>query len=234
MISITVKDTLILFTVVFFLSCGNSAKHVSIYKPGRVWNYSVTISDSLGNMVDTFSLIMTSRESSTMEKIIRPITVCYDYKIGDSLIQNECTGVVDNETSISLHPPREHALEFTEVTPFPSAHKKFKPDSWKWYKSESELHVQKASYFDKAKNQIVDLAGKVINQHLWAEDTTTVSYQDTEVFCYKLKGKNLNYLQELGEFNCTYFYNEKYGFIKWVYFPSWGEKVVISLKSTNF
>lgn len=224
----------ILIPILFLFSCSNSAKHASIYKLGRTWNYNVSISDSLGNMVDTFTLIMTSRASTSLEKMIRPITVCYDYKIGDSLIQNECTGVVDNETSISLHPPREYVLEFTEVTPFPSAHKKFKSDSWNWYKSESELHIQKASYFDKAKSQVVDLAGKVINQHLWADDTTTLSYQDSEVFCYVLKGKNLNYIQELGEFNCTYFYNEKYGFIKWVYYPSWGEKVEISLRSSNF
>jgi len=228
------KGLSILLPLVFLFGCGSSVKYTSIYKTGRIWNYDVSITDSLGNVVDTFTLDMTARKSSTMEKMIRPITVCYEYKIGDSLIKNECTGVVDNETSISLHPPREYVLEFTEVLPFPSAHKKMRPDSWDWYQAESELHIQKASYLDKAKDNAVDLAGKVIKQHLWAEDTTIITYQDEAIFCYILKGKNLNYTQELGEFNCTYYYNEKYGFIKWIYHLPWREEVVISLKSSNF
>lgn len=223
-----------LLVLVFLFGCGGSVKYTSIYKAGRIWNYDVSIKDSLGSVVDTFTLVMTARESSTMEKMIRPITVCYEYKIGDSLIKKECTGVVDNETSISLHPPREYVLEFAQVTPFPKAHKKKRPNSWDWYQAETKLHIQKASYFDKAKNETVDLAGKVIKQHLWAEDTTTIFYQDEPVFCYILKGRNLNYIKELGEFNCTYFYNEKYGFVKWIYKLPWGEEVAISLKSSNF
>src|SRR5690554_5264481 len=99
--------------LLFFLGCGNAEKYASIYKAGRIWNYDVSITDSSGNVVDTFSLIMTTRASTSTEKIIRSITVCYEYKIGDSLVQKECTGVVDNERSISLHPPRERSEEHT-------------------------------------------------------------------------------------------------------------------------
>jgi len=220
--------------LLFFLGCSNAEKLASIYKYGRIWNYDVSITDSLGNVVDTFSLVMTARKSSAMEKMIRPITVCYEYKMGDSLIEKECTGVVDNERSISLHPPREYVLEFTEVLPFPGASKAMKSNTFISYNSESDLHIQKATYFDKGKNETVNLAGKMIKQHLWVEDTTTIKYQNEALFCYVLKGENLNYIEELGEFKCTYFYNEKYGFVKWIYHPPWGDEVVISLRSTNF
>src|SRR5690625_5692140 len=131
--------------LLFFLGCSNAEKLASIYKYGRIWNYDVSITDSLGNVVDTFSLVMTARKSSAMEKMIRPITVCYEYKMGDSLIEKECTGVVDNERSISLHPPREYVLEFTEVLPFPGASKAMKSNTFISYNSESDLHIQKAT-----------------------------------------------------------------------------------------
>lgn len=220
--------------LLFFLGCGNAEKYASIYKAGRIWNYDVSITDSLGNVVDTFSLVMTARKSSAMEKMIRPITVCYEYKMGDSLIEKECTGVVDNERSISLHPPREYVLEFTEMLPFPAASKQMKKDSWVSYRVEDELHIQKSSYFDKGRNKTVDLAGKIIKQDLWSSDTITLTYNEEYVFCHKIEGKNLTQTEELGEFKCTYFFNEKYGFVKWIYHPPWGDEIVISLRSTNF
>lgn len=222
--------------LLFFFGCGNAEKYASIYKAGRIWNYDVSITDSSGNIVDTFSLIKTSRASTSTEKMMgAPMMVCYEYKSGDSLLNKESTGVTDNEeTSIYLHPPREYVLELTEITPFPRAHKEMKPNSWDWYQVKSELHIQKASYFDKGKNETINLAGKTIEQHLWAEDTTTITYRNEAIFCYILKGKNLNHIEELGEFKCTYFFNEKYGFVKWIYHPPWGDEVVISLRSTNF
>lgn len=229
-LELTLKSLLLLLLI----GCGNAEKTASIYKAGRIWNYDVSVTDSLGNITDTFSLIMTARESSSAEKIIRPITVCYEYKNGDSLIQKECTGVVDNETSISLHPPREYILEFTEVLPFPAASKQMKKDSWVSYRVEDELHIQKASYFDKGRNETVDLAGKTIKQDLWSSDTITLTYNGESVFCHKIEGKNLTQTKELGEFRCIYFYNEKYGFIKWIYYPPWGDEVVISLRSVVF
>lgn len=225
---------LISSTLFLLFSCGNPEESASIYKPDRIWNYSVSITDHLGNISDTFTLVKTSKTSAFFERIIRPIAVEYEYKSADSLLIKERTGVVDNEKSISLHPPREHVLEFTEVAPFPGATKKMKSNTFISYSSESDLHIQKATYFDKGRNETVDLAGKVIKQHLWVADTTTIKYQNETLFCYVLNGKNLNYIEELGEFKCTYFYNEKYGFVKWIYYPPWGDEVVIFLRDTNF
>lgn len=105
---------------------------------------------------------------------------------------------------------------------------------WVANKIDYKYHTETSTSFDKGKNETVNLAGKVIKQHLWVEDTTTIKYQNEALFCYVLKGENLNYIEELGEFKCTYFYNEKYGFVKWIYHPPWGDEVLISLRSTNF
>ena len=54
------------------------------------------------------------------------------------------------------------------------------------------------------------------------------------MLCYKSVGKNLNYVEELGQFSVSYFFNEKYGFVKWIYLTPWKETVTISLSKVDF
>jgi hypothetical protein len=211
-----------LVLLIVLTSC-NELDNDTIYKPGRLWNYKVSIADSSGIVIDTFLLNMSTRKSSVAEKIIRPITVCYEYIERDSLVNRECTGVRDDKNSVSLHPPREHKLEFTEVLPFPSASKQFKSNSWEWYKAEVDINIQKASYFDKSINKSVDLAGMKIKQELWITDTLTLSYKDNNYLCYIIEGKNTSHTSELGEFKCKYFFNNELGFIKLIYVTPWEE-----------
>lgn len=222
------KIAILLFSLI---SCGNSDE-ASVFKPGRTWTYDVEIKDSLNSVVDTFTLIMNTRESSLSEKIIRPITVCYEYKKANKTIDNECTGVIDDNNEISLHPPRKNVLEFTEVLPFPRISKPVGIG----FTSSIELNIQKASYWDKGKNKTINLAGKKIKQELSSTDfdTTRISLGKENLLCYKSEGKNLNYVEELGQFSASYFFNEKYGYVKWIYHTPWEETITISLRKVDF
>jgi len=223
--------TKLVILLLSLISCRNSDE-ASVFKPGRTWVYDVEITDSLNTVVDTFTLIMSCRESSLSEKIIRPITVCYEYKKSNTIIDNECTGVIDNINEISLHPPRRNVLEFTEVLPFPRVSKPI----GNGFTSSIDLYIQKASYWDKGKNKTINLAGMKIKQELSSADfdTTRIAFEKENLLCYKSEGKNLNYVEKLGQFRVSYFFNEKYGYIKWIYLTPWEETVTISLRKVDF
>ncbi len=210
-------------------SCG-TAKKASIYKPGRVWEFDVTVQDSSGIVVDSFQLNMKTRNSNVAEKAIRQITVEYEYLKNGKTFDTETTGIEDNTERIHIHPPRDSYFDVSEVVHFPFITKPIGLG----FKSSTEIVIQKASYTNRKTNEKIDLAGKRIKQEIALIDSTAISFKKKELKCYVVEGKNLNHLKELGQFTGKFYFNEKYGFVKFIYTTPWKSTITANLKSVKY
>jgi hypothetical protein len=224
----------LLFAEIGFLflslqSCGTAEK-ASVYKPGRVWEYDVTVQDSSGTIVDSFQLYMKTRNSNVAEKAIRQITVEYEYLKNGKSFDTETTGIEDNTERIHIHPPRDSYFDVSEVVHFPFITKPIGSG----FKTSTEIVIQKASFINRRTNEKINLAGKKIKQEITLTDSTTFLFKKKELKCYVVAGKNLNNLKELGQFSCQFYFNEKYGFVKLVYSTPWNSTITANLKSVKF
>ncbi len=210
-------------------SCGTAEK-ASVYKPGRVWEFDVTVQDSSGIIVDSFQLNMKTRNSNVAEKAIRQITVEYEYLKNGKTFDTETTGIEDNTQRVNIHPPRDSYFDVSEVVHFPFITKPIGLG----FKSSTEIVIQKASYTNRKTNEKIDLAGKRIKQEIALIDSTAISFKKKELKCFVVQGKNLNYLKELGQFTGKFYFNEKYGFVKFIYTTPWKSTITANLKSVKF
>ncbi len=210
-------------------SCGTAEK-ASVYKPGRVWKFDVTVQDSSGTVVDSFQLNMKTRNSNVAEKAIRQITVEYEYLKNGKAFDSENTGIEDNTQRVNIHPPRDSYFDVSEVVHFPFITKPIGLG----FKSSTEIVIQKASYTNRKTNEKIDLAGKRIKQEIALIDSTAISFKKKELKCFVVQGKNLNYLKELGQFTGKFYFNEKYGFVKFIYTTPWKSTITANLKSVKF
>jgi hypothetical protein len=224
----------LLFATIGFLflslqSCGTYEK-ASVYKPGRVWEFDVTVQDSSGIIVDSFQLTMKTRNSNVAEKAIRQITVEYEYLKNGKSFDTETTGIEDNTERIHIHPPRDSYFDVSEIVHFPFISKPI----GRGFKTSTEMVIQKASFINRKTNEEINLAGKRIKQEIALTDSTTFSFKNKELKCYVIEGKNLNNIKELGQFSCKFYFNKKYGLVKFIYTTPWKSTIVANLKSVNF
>jgi hypothetical protein len=214
---------------IFLQSCGTAEK-ASVYKPGRVWEFDVTVQDSSGIIVDSFQLNMKTRNSNVAEKAIRQITVEYEYFKNGKSFDTETTGIEDNSERITIHPPRDSYFDVSEVVHFPFITKPIGMG----FKSSTGIVIQKASFVNRRTNEKINLAGKTIKQEIALVDSTTIVFKNKELKCYVVEGKNLNFIKELGQFSGKFYFNKKYGFVKLEYSTPWKSKVIANLKSVKF
>ena len=65
-------------------------------------------------------------------------------------------------------------------------------------------------------------------------ETEEFDYNGNRLLCYKIEGWNVSHVEEFGQYKVTYFYNENYGFVRFLYEKPNGSIVDIKLKQTNF
>jgi hypothetical protein len=222
--------TSVLLSLGFGLQSCKMGSNASVYKADRVWSFDVKVEDSTGNIVDSFQLNMKTRNSNVAEKAIREITVEYEYLKNGKSFDTETTGIEDNTERIHIHPPRNSYFDVTEVVHFPFITKPIGSG----FKSSTEMVIQKASFINRKTNEEINLAGKRIKQEIALTDSTTIVFKNKELKCYVIEGKNLNYLKELGQFSCKFYFNKKYGFVKFIYTTPWKSTIEANLKSVNF
>ena len=222
--------TSILLLLGFGLQSCKMGSNASVYKPARVWSFDVTVQDSTGNIVDSFQLNMKTRNSNVAEKAIRQITVEYEYLKNGKSFDTEITGIEDNTERIHIHPPRDSYFDVSEVVHFPFITKPIGSG----FKTSTEIVIQKAFIINRMTNEKINLAGKRIKQEIALTDSTTFLFNKKELKCYVVAGKNLNNLKELGQFTCEFYYNKKYGFLKFIYTTPWKSTIEANLKSVNF
>lgn len=221
--------TFIGIAVFSFEGC-NQEISASVYKPGRLWRYKVTVLDSVGNLVDSFQLNMKTRTSNVLEKAIRQVTVEYEYLREGKVFDKETTGIEDNSKLVTIHPPRNFYFDIAEIIPFPFITKPFGSG----FRSSSFITIQKASFLNRKGNQKINLAGKKINQQIALTGSSIIYVVNQKLKCFVIEGKNLNYINELGQFSGKYFFNEKYGFIKIIYSTPWKMEIIAELNSVDF
>jgi len=220
----------VLLSLGFWLQSCKMGSNASVYKADRIWSFDVTVEDSTGNIVDSFQLNMKTRNSNVAEKAIRQITVEYEYLKNGKSFDTETTGIEDNTERIHIHPPRDSYFDVTEVVHFPFITKPIGSG----FKSSTEMVIQKASFINRKTNEKINLAGKKIKQEIALTDSTTFLFKKKEIKCYVVEGKNLNNLTELGQFTGKFYFNKKYGFVKFIYTTPWKSTIEANLKSVNF
>lgn len=215
----------IFFIVSLFLfSACKSPSDNKILKASREWTYSAVDYDKLGNVNDSLTLIL-KVDSSGKKNFFNQTTIIWDYKRNGKVIESEITAAYEENNQISIHPPRELFLSFTEILPFPASGN----PGYLTYESRGELHVIK---YKDYKDGILE--GKIITRYLHAVDTTIYNFANKNYRCWILEGENTNYIEELGQFKCKYLFNEDLGFVNLTYYKPDSSFVVIELKSINF
>lgn len=205
--------------------CSSQEKN-PIYYEGREFIFQVTISkDSTILKTHKIKLKVTN---GLYAKIIfegKQTGVQWVYETGvDSTTgktMTETTGVIDDSTDVSLHPPRFGYMAFTEIPPFPDI--SLPPDTG----STSTITL----YGIRGHG---DLDGKKIKKTFKVVGETSLTlFKKTYKNVWVIKGENTNYLKELGQYKVTYWFDEKFGFIRMKYEKPNGEIVDMKLEKVK-
>ncbi len=204
-------------------SCSVKEKETDIYQTGREWVYKVyfyerdqlTDSCSLKLAMDNKQSWVTNIFLSGQKKLNYYYQDCYT----DSII--EPAGVVETD-HVFLHPPRMSCFSFTHASPMPDISFPIKVGN----QSDIELYVQKS--------QFSELNLKTIKQFKQVTGTESFIINDTAINCYVSEGKNVNYIEEIGEYKNRILFNKYYGFVSLTYLNPNETKVEFVLTSTNF
>jgi hypothetical protein len=114
----------------------------------------------------------------------------------------EYTSINESDRSVGFHSPRTGPFYFAAILPFPAI--SLPPNVGN--SSSGELVVGKAT-FEK-------LNGKRVRQSTAVTERKPYIFrgQKTEVFV--TEGKNDSFIKELGQYHCTYWYAERWGFVR--------------------
>lgn len=120
-------------------------------------------------------------------------------------------------------------MKFTEIPPFPEIGVPV-PNDTGW-STQGEMHIP----VDWEGEMQKELGGKVLKQ-----STALIKIEPITLFgktydsCRIITGKNDNYIQELGQYKCTYWFNTTYGFVRLLYTKPDGTTVDMKLKKVTF
>lgn len=216
---------IIYFLLLFpLMSCNDQNKNRTYYK-NREFTYQVMISQD--------SILTEEREiklkvsAGLRAKIMTggQIGIQYTYmdikdpKTKKSLI--ETTGAIDNGERVFIHPPRMAYMEFAEIPPMPDIRRK------------TSVGVNSEGVLDgiKGHGDLDGLEIKQVDTVVAKKNVTLLGKDYNDVWI--IKGENTNYLDELGKYKATYWFDQNYGFIRMKYEKPNGEIVDIKLKSTE-
>lgn len=195
----------------------------SIYTDGRQWTYKVTFSDSSGTVLSNCTLKLSVGAHSVSSVFAGQKGITYNYSNCDSAQAfEETTGVDESAEGIFLHPPRLGAFAFTEEVPFP----RVTYPAEQITSSEVELTVRKST-FKSAEN-------KTFKHSIERTVTDTIVFKDTRVPCYVIEGRNTNYIKEIGQYKCKYWFSQKHGFVRLLYHKPNSSTVDLVLADINF
>lgn len=197
----TLKVLLPLFATLLFCSFLQGQTN-EIFSEGTQWKYIVKTTDTTqARRFDT--LILQVKKGSffiSQQKISWSLT---KYKPNGIIKEFKgITGVVEDSARIWLHPPRLAFLKFTELTAFPEI--KFPIKSGKTWSS--TIHIGKG--WGKWENEKVkskyEIIGKTDLEHINANFSE----------CYEINAVSVS---KFGEYETSYCFNPKYGFVYFKY-----------------
>jgi len=118
--------------------------------------------------------------------------------------------------SVSLHPPRFGSYYFTEAVPFPASCLDCTVGS-------------RETGFIQVKKGFKELSFKRIEQVLECTDSLNYDYKGETVKCLVWKGRNTNFINEIGQYKVEYIFSQKYAFLELRYFLPDSSNLVLKL-----
>ncbi len=208
--------------IILLTGCANARDH-KIYKEGRTWKFAVTSSQE-NALSDSCYVVLTSAKNTYINMMMgrAQTPLSYDYFGFPDSPYNEWSGILEDSTTVSIHPPRHLYLEFTEIPPMPSI--SLPPN----------LGTTTTSTLYVAYGFIESANGKRIRQKTKMSPHEDFQYKNKILSCWIIEGENTNHLEELGVYKSKHYFNEQFGFVKMEYTKPDGEKVTLSLVDTNF
>ena len=192
---------IIIFLVIIFCGGCNREEDNFIYKSGRKWIFNAYFYDKDKNLTDTIEMKMQSKRFNSLSIISGQKGLNFEY----SEIK-EKTGLTEDEKGISLHSPRQGVFVFTIIVPMPSV--TLPPCNI----SESTIEL------NTLKTGIKELDKQIIYQATQQKnETEEFYYKGNQLLCYKIEGWNTSHIEEIGQYKVTYFFNEHFGFVRFLY-----------------
>jgi len=191
-----------------FSSCNSQTDNrYDIYNKGKKWEYNCKFYSSNQQVTDSF--IMTMEVKSNFAAFIsQQIPIVYEYPDENGEMIKDGTGVVVDESYISIHQPRIGKLTFASILPMPSIHLPL----------ESENVVESYTETKITKSPFKELEGKTVKYKITSIGTDSLSFKDDMIKCYIYEAKQLNMIEEVGEYSMHYWFNEDYGFVRYLFF----------------
>ncbi|MFT4061152.1 MAG: hypothetical protein QM642_02220 [Edaphocola sp.] len=149
------------------------------------------------------------------------IPIVYTYSI-KGISYREPTGAIDDTEGISVHTPRLDTFAFTEVLPMPHVAKPF----GRKFESTVETRIAKSTF--------KTLNGRTIRQQVVFEGRDSLLFLDKWTPCYKVKMENVDLHEQVGHYVAYYWFNEEYGFVRFLYLLPEGKSVDIKLTEVPY
>lgn len=205
----------ILSGLLLCLCVSSCSSYSGLFPNGKTWSYKIDFYNKNSELEDSTLMRMVVK-SNWVAALSNQIPIVYYYSL-DGLSYEENTGAIDNKDHISVHSPRFGALNFTEVLPMPTLSKPFGAE----FTSISETTVSKST--------MKILSGKTINQKSEYVGKDSLVLFGKTIPCFKIKAENTDLYELVGHYVAYYWFNDRYGFVRFQYIKPSGEKVNIQL-----
>lgn len=157
------------------------------------------------------------------------IKYSYHNKFKGKILTSEQTGVVEDSSTIFLHPPRAYSFVITEFNPFPRVVFPLQiGKEWEGQITIPSTFLKKVKMEHLIKDEYIsfDSFYKVV-------DTININvpYSEEKVFCYRISCKNKG---NLGKTSLIFDFSEKYGFVKFDYQNIDSTRLILELNEIKF
>ena len=213
----------VLLLLSIFQSClSNSTRN--IYKKSRKWIFNVGFYAPNGKLIDSCPLTMEVKSVSSDSSIsdYRNITYAFTFDNCSGQPLYATTSISESNGEVSIPSPELGNLAFTTLLPSPSV------------SSPLITGVSSDIKIDVYKSEYTPASGKRLTQNREIDGNKQFTFNGKTIDCSVIKGRNTNYLKELGQYQCEFLFNDTYGFVSFFYKKPDGETVKIDLRKTNF
>ncbi|MDL2262489.1 hypothetical protein LJC11_03185 [Bacteroidales bacterium OttesenSCG-928-I21] len=209
------KKLAFIFIMYFFCSSCITKDRNFIYQSDREWIFDACFYNEIKELTNIIEVKMKTELSNDTLAFVN-----YEYngiKQGSSF--------VENQERVSFVSPKLDVFAFTPILPYPAV--SFPPSK----KSKSTITSENiGEYANKEELDGLTFLQKMQQQN----ETENFEYNGTQLLCYKIEGWNTSHVEEFGQYKVTYFFNERFGFVRFLYEKPDGSIVDMRLKQTNF
>lgn len=190
-----------------------------IKETNRAWK-KVVLDSITKNTISTVQMTVQKESCNEGQSCI-----LYEYIQDNSLpfSTKETTGLIENRNNIWLHPPRERFFKITELNPFPYIKKPYKiGNKWTWA-------LEIGSYWGSPEWK--EWEGKIDNEYNY--EITGKKKIQTFIGALECLEVTASAKSRIGETHAIFYFNKKYGFVKWIYTNINGSQLLFDIKKID-